>query len=167
MGARVLIIEDEVGIADFVLRGLREEGYTVEHAADGIDGWHRLNSETWDVVLLDWWLPGEDGIDILARYRQIGGTTPVLMLTVRDAVADRVRRLDCVRGLDTGTEDFLCKPFAFEELLARLRLLFRRRDVRSPTVLNLSGVQYDIVAQRTECNGVRLDLTPKEQAILV
>src|SRR6516225_3267008 len=120
MGIRVLVIEDEPEIADFIVRGLREEGYTVESAADGDAGWHLLQTGAWDVVLLDWWLPGPDGYDLLRRLRGAGRTDPVLFLTARDAVSDRVR------GLDGGADDYLCKPFAFAELLARIRALARR-----------------------------------------
>jgi two-component system copper resistance phosphate regulon response regulator CusR len=158
---RLLLIEDEAAIADFLLRGLREEGYTVEHAADGTDGWHRLHTESWDAVLLDWWLPGEDGLTLLRRFRQVGGMTPVLFLTARDAVSDRVR------GLDAGADDYLCKPFAFEELLARVRALGRRRDRRPGTVLAHGDVRIDLATQRAERAGHRLDLTAKEQALLV
>src|SRR6476646_9922066 len=101
MGIRILIIEDEDEIADFVVRGLREEGYSVERSADSEDGWHRLTLQTWDIVLLDWGLPGLDGLTLLRRFRQGGHQTPVLFLTARDAVSDRVR------GLDNGADDYL------------------------------------------------------------
>jgi len=161
MGIRILIIEDDASIADFLTRGLREEGYTVERSADGVDGWHRLRSESWDAVLLDWWLPGEDGATVLRRYRQTGGTVPVLFLTARDAVSDRVR------GLDAGADDYLCKPFAFEELLARVRALTRRADRRIDTVLSVADVRIDLVTQRADRSGHRLDLTAKEQSLLM
>ena len=161
MGIRILVIEDEAEIADFLARGLREEGYTVEHAADGVDGLHRLRSEAWDVVLLDWWLPGHDGLTVLRRFRETGGTVPVLFLTARDAVSDRVR------GLDGGADDYLCKPFAFEELLARVRSLARRHDRTADTVLRHGGVSVDLATQRAERGGRRLELTAKEQALLV
>src|SRR5262249_32714667 len=103
MGIRILVIEDEVAIADFLVRGLREEGFTVEHAGDGESAWHALSTSGWDMVLLDWWLPAVDGLTLLRRYRQAGHTTPVLFLTARDAVSDRVR------GLDSGADDYLCK----------------------------------------------------------
>ena len=160
MGIRVLVIEDEAGIADFVTRGLREEGFTVSHAADGESGWHELQSATWDVVLLDWWLPGADGLALLRRFRQRDRTTPVLFLTARDAVSDRVR------GLDSGADDYLCKPFAFEELLARVRALARRRD-GAGTVLVSHGVRLDLATQRSQREGHALDLTAKEQALLL
>src|SRR5262245_28712392 len=98
MSIRVLLIEDEKEIGDFVSRGLREEGFNVEWATDGDSGWHCLRTGAWDVVLLDWWLPGADGLTLLRRLRQAGRTTPVLMLTARDAVSDRVR------GLDSGAD---------------------------------------------------------------
>ena len=161
MSVRVLVVEDEAEIADFLVRGLREEGFTVERAADGQDGWHRLSTETWDVILLDWWLPGTDGLTLLHRYRQAGGITPVLFLTARDAVSDRVR------GLDGGADDYLCKPFAFEELLARVRSLARRPDRRAGTVLTLGDVKVDLVTHRAERGGMRLELTAKEHALLV
>ena len=161
MGIRVLVIEDEPEIADFIVRGLREEGYTVESAADGDAGWHALRTGAWDVVLLDWWLPGPDGLTLLRRFRQDGGITPVLFLTARDAVSDRVR------GLDGGADDYLCKPFSFEELLARVRALSRRQDRVPGTLLAHGGVRLDLATHRAERAGSRLDLTPKEEALLV
>jgi two-component system copper resistance phosphate regulon response regulator CusR len=161
MGIRLLIVEDEAEIADFLIRGLREEGYTVEHSGDGIDAAHRLQSESWDVVLLDWWLPGQDGLTVLRHFRQGGGTTPVLFLTARDAISDRVQ------GLDAGADDYLCKPFAFEELLARVRSLSRRHDRQPDTVLSHGDVRIDLATQRAERDGHRLPLTAREQGLLV
>jgi two-component system copper resistance phosphate regulon response regulator CusR len=161
MGIRVLIVEDEDEIADFLVRGLREEGFTVERASDGPDGWHRLATESWDVVLLDWWLPGFDGLTLLERFRQAGGASPVLFLTARDAVSDRVR------GLDRGADDYLCKPFAFEELLARVRALVRRPDRRAATVLSYADITVDLATQQVHRAGRRLDLTAREYALLV
>jgi two-component system copper resistance phosphate regulon response regulator CusR len=160
MGIRVLVIEDEANIADFVVRGLREEGFSVGQAADGESAWHELQSASWDVVLLDWWLPGPDGLTLLRRFRQRDRSTPVLFLTARDAVSDRVR------GLDSGADDYLCKPFSFEELLARVRALARRRD-GAATVLASHGVRLDLATQRAERDGRPLDLTAKEQALLL
>jgi DNA-binding response OmpR family regulator len=160
MGIRILVVEDEDPIADFVVRGLREEGYTVERAADGDAGWHALSGGGWDVVLLDWWLPGPDGLTLLRRLRQADRSTPVLFLTARDAVSDRVR------GLDGGADDYLCKPFAFEELLARVRALARRRE-GGGTLLSHGGVRLDLATQRVERDGHPLDLTAKEQALLL
>jgi two-component system copper resistance phosphate regulon response regulator CusR len=161
MGIRVLLVEDEDEIADYLVRGLREEGYTVERAADGAEGWHFLKSGTWDVVLLDWWLPGTDGLTLLKQLRRTDALTPVIMLTAKDAVADRVR------GLDGGANDYLCKPFAFEELLARLRAATRRPDRAAGTVLGQGDVRVDLATQRVERAGHRLDLTAREYALLV
>ncbi len=161
MGIRILVIEDDEEIADFVVRGLREEGYTVEHARDGETGWHALGAGEWDLVLLDWWLPGLDGLTLLRRYRQGQGEAPVLFLTARDAVSDRVR------GLDGGADDYLCKPFDYEELLARVRALTRRRERAGGTMLAHADVRIDLATHRAERAGRRLDLTAKEQALLV
>lgn len=161
MGIRILVIEDDAAIADFLIRGLREEGFSVIRAADGDEGRHRLLTEPWDVVLLDWWLPKIDGLALLREFRERGNDSPVLLLTVRDAVSDRV----C--GLDSGADDYLCKPFAFEELLARVRSLTRRRDRRSSTLLTYEDISFDLSNQRTTRNGKRLTLTVKEQALLV
>src|SRR5438309_1616285 len=161
MGIRILVIEDEPVIADFVVRGLREEAFTVEHASDALDAWHALATGSWDVVLLDWWLPAGDGLSLLRRYRQAGNTTPVLFLTARDAVSDRVR------GLDSGADDYLCKPFVFEELLARVRALARRTDRAKSPALAYRDVHVDLATHRAERAGKRLDLTAKEHALLV
>ena len=111
---RILVVEDEENIADYLVTGLREEGYAVEHAADGVVGWDRLQHGTWDLVLLDWWLPGQDGLTLLRRFRERDRRTPVLLLTARDQVQYRVL------GLDSGADDYLCKPFDFDELVARV-----------------------------------------------
>ena len=160
MGIRILIVEDEAELADFVVRGLREEGFLVEHLADGEAARDALQVGDWDLVVLDWWLPGEDGLSVLKRFRQAGGTTPVLFLTARDSVADRVR------GLDSGADDYLCKPFAFDELLARVRALVRRRDRVADLTLAHGDVSVDLVAHRARRAGHALELTAKELALL-
>jgi two-component system copper resistance phosphate regulon response regulator CusR len=161
MGIRLLVIEDEDQIADFLIRGLREEGYAVERAATGEEGWHYLKTSTWDIVLLDWWLPGSDGLTLLKRFRQAGNTTPVLFLTARDAISDRVR------GLDGGADDYLCKPFSFEELLARVRVL-RRRPQNAPNYeLKADDLVVNLATHRVERAGRQIDLTAKEYALLV
>ena len=161
MGIRLLVVEDEADFADFVVRGLREEGLTVEHAADGPSGWRAMIGAEWDVILLDRGLPGEDGLSLLKRFRQTGHMTPVLMLTARDAVPDRVA------GLDAGADDYLPKPFAFDELLARVRALARRPAATAGTRLNFGDVAVDLATQRVERAGHKLDLTAKEYALLV
>ena len=161
MGIRILVVEDEAKISDFLVRGLREEGFTVEHAEDAGSARVMLRTGPWDLVLLDWWLPVEDGLSLLRRFRQSDRETPVLFLTARDAVSDRVR------GLDAGADDYLCKPFAFEELLARVRALVRRREQVSGTVLNHRDLTIDLATQRAERAGRPLELTAKEQALLI
>jgi len=161
MSGRVLVIEDEDEIADFLVRGLREEGFIVERAGDGQQGWAHLKSGSWNAVLLDWWLPGTDGLTLLKRLRQSDSSTPVLFLTARDAIGDRVK------GLDHGADDYLCKPFAFEELLARVRVLVRRQNQPRASTLSYDDLNVDLVTQRVERAGVRLELTAKEQALLV
>ena len=138
MGIRLLVIEDEANIADYLVRGLREEGFVVEHAADGVAGWHHLRTGSWDLVLLDWWLPGEDGLDLLRRFRERDRATPVLFLTARDQVASRVL------GLDTGADDYLCKPFDFDELLARIPRLDPPPRRQRRTILTHGDVAVDL-----------------------
>jgi two-component system copper resistance phosphate regulon response regulator CusR len=163
MGIRILVVEDEPAIADFIIRGLREDGFTVEHAADGIDALHACRANEWDLILLDWWLPGRDGLTVMRSYREAGGKAPVLMLTARDAVSDRVR------GLDSGADDYLCKPFDFAELLARIRALVRRGTsaASATTVLEHGDVRLDLATHRAERAGRRIELTAKEQSLLV
>jgi len=158
---RILVVEDEENIADYLVTGLREEGYAVEHAADGVVGWDRLQHGTWDLVLLDWWLPGQDGLTLLRRFRERDRGTPVLLLTARDQVQYRVL------GLDSGADDYLCKPFDFDELVARVRALIRRRDDRPDAVLSHGDVSVDLVDQRALRTGRPLDLSGKELALLI
>jgi two-component system, OmpR family, copper resistance phosphate regulon response regulator CusR len=161
MGIRILVIEDEASIADFLVRGLREEGYTVEHAAAGGDAWNALRHGEWDLVLLDWWLPDQDGLSLLQRFRQLNHQTPVLFLTARDAVSDRVR------GLDAGADDYLSKPFAFEELLARIRVIVRRRDSSENAIISYRDIKIDLASQRVERAGHPLQLTAKAYTLLI
>jgi two-component system copper resistance phosphate regulon response regulator CusR len=158
---RILVVEDEQEIADFVIRGLREEGFVVEHAADGDAAWHAMQGGSWDVILLDWWLPGPDGLTLLRRFRQSGHETPILFLTARDAVSD------LVMGLDSGADDYVSKPFVFEELLARVRVLGRRRSAEKTAVLSHGDLRLDLATQRAERAGRRLELTAKEQSLLM
>ena len=161
MSVRILVVEDDDEIADFLVRGLREEGFTVGRAIDGKDGWHHLQTGGWDVILMDWWLPGTDGLELQKRFRQTDQVTPVLFLTAKDAVSDRVK------GLDHGANDYLCKPFAFEELLARVRVLARQQGRTTNTLVSFKDVRVDLATHRAERAGQRLDLTAKEQALLV
>lgn len=160
MGTRILLIEDEHPIADFLVRGLREEGFTVERAADGDEGWRQLQSSSWDVVLLDWWLPRQDGLTLLTKFREAGRDTPVVFLTARDAVSNRVR------GLDAGADDYLCKPFAFAELLARIRVL-TRRPKPTRTLLRHGTLSVDPASHCAQRGNKLLELTAKEESLLV
>jgi DNA-binding response OmpR family regulator len=157
----LLVVEDEQRIADFLLRGLREEGYTVDHVADGRTASAMLRSRPWDLVLLDWWLPGEDGIQILRRFREEDRATPVLFLTARDSIHDRVT------GLDAGADDYLCKPFSFEELLARVRALLRRPAKMEEAALTFQDIRIDLATQKVTRAGHPIDLTAKEFSLLV
>lgn len=161
MGIRVLVVEDDELIAESIQRGLREEGFTIERARDGGEAWLALQHQSWDLVLLDWWLPVEDGASVLKRFRAINRTTPVLFLTARDQVADRVT------GLDAGADDYLCKPFAFDELLARMRALLRRGGDQGSNLLTYDDLEVDLRSQRVRRSGRRLELTAKEYALLV
>ena len=161
MASRILVVEDDASLARSMVNGLTDEGFLVAHAADGDAARQALRADDWDLVILDWWLPGQDGLQVLERHRREGKTTPVLFVTARDAVSDRVR------GLDGGADDYLCKPFAFEELLARARALIRRGRPVEVTTLAYRDVHVDLAAQKAERAGHPLDLTAKELAVLV
>jgi two-component system copper resistance phosphate regulon response regulator CusR len=161
MGTRILLIEDEENIADYLRTGLMEEGYTVTHASAGASGWELLRTKAWDLILLDWWLPGEDGLSLLRRFRQQDRRTPVLFLTARDQVESRVA------GLDSGADDYLCKPFDFEELLARVRALIRRRDNQNMSVLSYTDLVVDLAQQSVSRRGRTIALSAKELAVLI
>jgi DNA-binding response OmpR family regulator len=161
MGKRVLLVEDDASLARSIVDGLTEEGFAVGHAADGDAAVRALRAGDWDLVILDWWLPGTDGLEVLEGHRREGGNTPVLFLTARDAVSDRVR------GLDEGADDYLCKPFAFDELLARARALIRRGRPVDLLTLSYRDVRVDVAAQKAERAGRPLNLTAKELALLV
>jgi DNA-binding response OmpR family regulator len=156
----ILIIEDDAEFAQFVVTGLEEEGFRVEHAVDGKQGRAMLHGRPWDLVLLDWSLPQQDGLSLLRGFRHAGLEAPVIFLTARDEVDDRVM------GLDSGADDYLCKPFAFAELLARVRALLRRREQPSNMVLVHGDVSVDLVTHRARRAGTALDVTTKELALL-
>jgi DNA-binding response OmpR family regulator len=157
---RLLLIEDDTRTARALARGLREEGYVVDVAGSGEEGEELLSANDYQAVVLDWYLPGKDGLTVCRDLRRSGVTTPVLMLTARDALADRVA------GLDTGVDDYLTKPFAFAELLARLRAVLRRSDLARPLVLVAGDLRMDPVTHRVTRAGVPIELTVKEYQIL-
>jgi len=157
---RVLVVEDERRIADFISRGLSEQGYAVDVAYDGDEALHWPDVAEFDVVILDVMLPARDGIEVCRTLRERGLRTPILMLTARDAVEDRVR------GLDSGADDYLVKPFAFAELLARLRALTRREPVALGTVLRVGDLTVDTTTREASRQRMSLELTSKEYALL-
>ena len=157
---KILVVEDEKKAAAYLRKGLAENGFVVDVAHDGAEGLHRARSGAYDLVILDVMLPGRDGWSVLAELRQAGKGTLVLFLTARDAVQDRVK------GLELGADDYLVKPFAFSELLARVRSLLRRSGPRQPDVLRIADLELDLVRHRASRGDRRLDLTPKEFALL-
>lgn len=157
---RVLLVEDDIKIARFVARGLRENTYAVDTASDGDDALYQLAINTYDVVILDVMLPGRDGFAVCRAMRSRSDSTPVIMLTARDAIDDRVT------GLDAGADDYLAKPFAFKELLARLRALLRRSTEVRPPLIIIADLTIDTTGQRVFRNGKEIPLTAKEYSLL-
>lgn len=157
---RILIIEDEVKTAKFLKKGFGEAGYVVDVAADGLQGLHLAVEGDFDLIVLDVMLPALDGWHILARLREAGRKTLVLMLTARDAVHERVR------GFELGADDYLVKPFAFSELLARVRSLLRRSSPRLQEMIRMADLEIDLLRHRATRAGQRLELTSKEFLLL-
>jgi two-component system, OmpR family, response regulator len=157
---RVLVAEDNVKMAGLLKRGLEEEGYAVDVARTGSDALWSATENPYDVVLLDVMLPDLDGLEVCRQLRTANRWAPVLMLTARDAVPDRVA------GLDAGADDYLAKPFSFSELLARMRALLRRGPSERPAVLNAGDLELDPATKRVRRGGRPIDLTPKEFALL-
>jgi two-component system, OmpR family, copper resistance phosphate regulon response regulator CusR len=157
---KILVVEDENKTAAYVRKGLTESGFVVDVAEDGATGLEFARDGDYDLIVLDIMLPGRDGWSVLADLRRGGKETPVLFLTARDAVEDRVR------GLHDGADDYLVKPFAFAELLERVRTLLRRSPIRQPETLRIGDLEIDSSRHRATRAGKRLDLTPKEFSLL-
>ena len=157
---RILVIEDDRKAADLLATGLREEGLVVDVASTGEAGDELASVNTYAVIVLDRLLPDRDGLDVCRVLRRRGVSTPILMLTARDALEDRVT------GLDAGADDYLMKPYGFSELMARIRALLRRSEMSRPVVLRVADLELDTVSQRVSRGGESVDLTAKEYAIL-
>jgi DNA-binding response OmpR family regulator len=158
---KLLVVEDESTTALFLRRGLSEEGFAVDVAADGESANHAVTVSDYDAILLDVMLPGEDGFSLCRRWRAQGVTTPILFLTARDEIADRVQ------GLNLGGDDYLVKPFAFEELLARVRALLRRgRQERQPPEIRIGDLVIDTNRRRVTRGGAIIPLTAREYQML-
>ena len=157
---RILLVEDDARIARFVSQGLREQTYAVDVTADGEDALYKAAVNDYDAVVLDVMIPGRDGFEVCRELRAAGSSVPVIMLTARDAVEDRVR------GLDTGADDYLTKPFEVSELLARLRALLRRGHVVRPSLITAADLVIDTRAHFVTRGGRRVELTAKEYALL-
>jgi two-component system copper resistance phosphate regulon response regulator CusR len=157
---RILVIEDEIKTAKFLQKGLGENGFVVDVAADGLDGLHVAQEVEFDLIILDVMIPNLDGWQVLSRLRDSGNQTPVLFLTARDAVHERVR------GFQLGADDYLVKPFAFSELLARARSLLRRSPARLQDAIRLADLEIDLLRQRATRAGQKLELTAKEFLLL-
>lgn len=156
----ILIVEDELRVRAFIARGLTEEGFRIRECADGEQAQELLRQEHFELILLDWMLPGLSGIDLLRAVRAQQDITPVLMLTAKDAVADRIA------ALNAGADDYLIKPFAFEELLARIRAILRRISQRASPTLSYADLTMDPVTRKVVRAGVEISLTAREYALL-
>jgi DNA-binding response OmpR family regulator len=157
---RILVVEDEAKVARALREGLERQAYDVVVARTGEEGFYLVNAEEFDLVILDLMLPGRDGLQILATLRKRGLRTPVLILTARDAIEDRVQ------GLDQGADDYLVKPFAFPELLARIRALIRRGRADQGSKLRLADLEMDLTARQARRSGKDLELTAREFEVL-
>jgi heavy metal response regulator len=157
---RILLVEDEPSAARMVAKGLREHAYAVDAVADGEEGLYQASINDYDLVILDLMLPRKDGLEVCRQIRAAGSAVPILMLTARDAVADRIT------GLDTGADDYLTKPFDFHELLARVRALLRRGPVLRAETIHIADLSIDVQSHRVRRAGRVIELTAKEYALL-
>jgi heavy metal response regulator len=157
---RLLIVEDEPGVAGFLEQGLKESGYVVDVARDGLEGLEYALAHEYDAIVLDILLPKMNGLQMLAEMRAKRVKSPVLLLTASDGVDDRVR------GLDLGADDYLVKPFAFPELLARIRALLRRPPLQSGNLLTMNDLELDVAQRQVRRAGKRIELSPREFSLL-
>ncbi len=158
---RILLIEDDKGIASFIVKGLKQAGYVVEHASDGKEGMGWLLNDSFDAAVVDIMLPSMDGFAIIEEARQQKVMTPVIILSAKGSVDDRIK------GLQSGGDDYLVKPFAFSELLARIQALIRRANrISEPTHLTVGSLKIDLIRRKVERDGQTIELQPREFALL-
>jgi two-component system, OmpR family, copper resistance phosphate regulon response regulator CusR len=157
---RVLIVEDDRKTADYLVKGLSENGFVVDSAANGVDGLDLARARAYDLLILDVMLPGRNGWDIITELRQLGREMPIIFLTALDAVQDRIK------GLELGADDYLVKPFSFSELLARIRTIMRRGPVRHPEVLRIADLEVDVPGRKVLRGGIEIELTSREFLLL-
>ena len=158
---KILIVEDDPYISDMLKRGLEESGFTVELCDDGEEGEYIALNNSFDVIILDWMLPNKDGISILKSLRENSINTPILMLTAKDEIADKVK------GLTNGADDYLAKPFSFDELIARLEALYRRSLGGANNFLEIGSLKIDLSNRELRKDGVKIALTQKEYELLL
>ncbi|MBN2705110.1 MAG: heavy metal response regulator transcription factor [Deltaproteobacteria bacterium] len=157
---KVLVVEDEQKVANFLQKGLKEEQFVVDVAGDGPDGERMALENEYDLILLDVMLPGKDGVQVLGELRTRKVETPVIMLTAKDMVVDKLK------GFEAGCDDYLAKPFSFEELLARIRAVLRRRSGTTGNVLNFADLTLDLISHKVIRGGNEIELTAKEYALM-
>lgn len=158
---RILIVEDDELIASFVTKGLKEEGFAVDHASDGQEGLYLALNEPYDIAVVDIMLPGLDGLALIEKMRSRQVTIPVIILSAKRSIRDRVK------GLQTGSDDYLTKPFAFSELLARIQALLRRaRGLSEPSLLTVGDLSLDLITHEVFRGGEKIELQPREYALL-
>lgn len=157
---KILLVEDEQKIADFICEGMRTKNFSVTHCADGNQGYEIASKNTFDIIILDIMLPGRDGLDILRSIRQMGIDTPVILLTARNELGDRVQ------GLEMGADDYLAKPFYVEELNARIQALLRRHAGTQQHVIEVGSLQLDCINRSINCQGQSVELTSREFSLL-
>ncbi len=158
---KILIIEDEKGISEFLTEGLSEENYVVDTAFDGLSGLQKATQNVYDIILLDWMLPGLQGIEVTQKLRNAGIQTPIIFLTAKDTVQDTIM------GLRSGANDYLKKPFSFEELLERIKVQLRKTTVEEPVILEHKAIKIDLQKRECAVNNTKLHLTQKEYDLLV
>jgi len=157
---RVLIVEDDRKTADYLVKGLQENGYVVDSADNGVDGLHLASTIDYDLLVLDVMLPGRDGWDVITELRRLGIGMPIIFLTALDAVQNRIK------GLELGADDYLVKPFSFSELLSRIRTIMRRGPIRQPDVVCIADLEVDVPRHKVLRGGQEIELTSREFLLL-